>query len=125
MTIRAALFALPVLLWTTAAHAVTLSTPWVFAGDDQLSQCNVTNVGTKPIAVTIELYDLIGKPVAAGIDNCTGFPLAPKATCGVDAGNRRVFCVIKSSSSAVRGALTVYQTRPMTTPIVVVPATAK
>jgi hypothetical protein len=125
MTKRTACLALPFLLWTTAAQAATLSTPWMFAGEDQLSQCNVTNVGTKPVVVTIELYDSLGKRVAAERDNCGDVPLAPKATCGVDVGNRSAACVIKSSGAAVRGALTVYALRPMATPVAVAPATAR
>lgn len=125
MTKRTALLSLPFLLWTTAAQAATLSTPWMFAGEDQLAQCNVTNVGTKPVTVTIELYDSLGKRVAAERDNCSDVPLAPKATCGVDVGNRSAMCFIKTSSATVRGALTIYALRPMTTPITVVPATAK
>lgn len=125
MTKRTALWTLSFLLCTTAAQAATLSTPWMFAGEDQLAQCNVTNVGTKPVTVTIELYDSLGKRVAAERDNCGDLPLAPKATCGVDVGNRSAMCFIKTSSPAVRGALTIYELRPMTTPVVVIPATAK
>lgn len=106
---RITLFVLPVLLSGTIAHAVTLSTP-VVENTANVS-CVVTNSGTKPAAVSVEMFDFTGDRLIPGQDSCaTLSPLAPHTSCLVAPTNKgeAVSCVIQTSSKAVRGAVAAF-----------------
>ena len=106
---------------TGAAHATTLGTPLV--GSGARSQCIVTNVGTKPTAVTVKLYDANGDDVTLS-DSCAfASPIAPHASCAVSSSAGQVVaCTVESTSRSVRAALEVFDAAGV---ITVVPATAK
>ena len=78
--------------------AETLSTPAIFGGSGGF-QCLVTNVGTLPIEISVQIFDGLGvettepvppEEIEAGF--CTDAPLEPRATC-----NRAAF----ASDSAI------------------------
>ena len=95
--------------------AVTLSTPALFGAS---FQCLVTNVGTEPIEVNVQIFDGLGvettepvppEEIEAGF--CTDAPLDPRAIC-----NRFAFAsdsavahcritILNGRRSDVRGAL--------------------
>jgi hypothetical protein len=125
---RIALVALPLVLSGSIAHAVTLSTPTLSVGVAQTGVCVVTNVGTTPIEVSVELFDSAGLKVVPTGDNCAAFPTQnPHKRCFVIAPEGvEVSCVIQSSSRNVRGVLQVQDTSTNSSSLVaVVPATAK
>jgi hypothetical protein len=125
---RITLVALPLVLVGSIAHAVTLSTPNVAVGVAQTSLCIVTNVGTTPVEVSVELFDEAGFKVVSTGDNCAAFPTQdPHRRCFVVAPEgANVSCVIQSSSRNVRGAIVVQDTSTTSSSLVaVVPATAK
>jgi hypothetical protein len=124
---RITLVALPFVLSGSIAHAVTLSTPTIPAGPDQQNECVVTNVGTTPVTLSVDLFNEAGLRVGNVADFCSAVPLAPHRRCFVLAGEDvDVSCVIESSSRNVRAALAVgdISTFAFRT-VAVVPATAK
>jgi hypothetical protein len=125
---RITLVALPFVIWGSIAHAVTLSTPHVFVGVAQTNTCVVTNVGTTPAEVSVELFNEGGLKVVPNNDNCAAFPTqAPHHRCFVQPPEGvNVSCVIQSSSRNVRGALEVQDSSTDAFRLVaVVPATAQ
>jgi hypothetical protein len=124
---RITFVALPFVISGSIAHAVTLSTPNVAVGVAQTNLCIVTNVGTTPAEVSVELFSAGGFKVVPTNDNCGAFPTQdPHARCFVIAPQGEdVSCVIQSSSRNVRGALEVQDTSTNSASLVaVVPATA-
>ena len=104
-----------VVLGAHGAHAVTWTTPFVEANAGQRPSCQVTNIGSQPITVNVELVDVAGvtvPPVASGSDEVcpvSPFTLAPRDTCSVlvpdDTGT---YCQVVSSRDKVRVALTLF-----------------
>jgi hypothetical protein len=110
---------------------ITLSTPTIFVNNlFQSSDCLVTNVGTTPAEVSVELFDEDGLKVVTVLDQCAVLPTQdPHRRCrvfapeGVD-----VSCVIQSPSRNIRGALELLDTPSSSLEnrlVAVVPATAK
>lgn len=114
----------PIVLLAGSAQAATLSTPLVGAGGGRIVQCIVTNVGTKPAAISVRLFNSAGVEVAAGPEACgPGGELSPKASCAVTSPPATpVACVVTSSSRAVRAAVEVFEGSDIVTAIA---ATAK
>ncbi len=124
---RITLLALPLLVSGTIAYAVTLSTPVVVlsGSPNRNNSCIVTNVGTSPAEVSVELFDFFGQKIVPSPDQCAIFaPLPPHASCAVTAPQLvDVSCVITSSSRNVRASFQVFDENGDV--IEVVPATAK
>ncbi len=64
-----------------AEAATTLRTPFILAGTEL--DCFVTNIGTKPLEVTVSATDAVGASLASVADTCTGTLVAPQRTCVV------------------------------------------
>jgi hypothetical protein len=89
------------------AHATTLCSPILPGAADKLAQCAVTNVGTKPITVTISAIDLNGVDVTANTE-CQP-TLDPGKSCQTYATvGSSAYCRFVTSSSKVRATLNVF-----------------
>ncbi len=80
-----------------AAHAVTLSTPWLQGGT--AVACTVTNVGTQEATLTsVEMFDVAGALIVPTGDYC-GTTLGPRQTCTltVVASSPSAFCQVTGS----------------------------
>jgi hypothetical protein len=127
MISRITLVALPFVISGSIAHAVTLSTANVFVGVAQTNMCVVTNVGTTPADVSVELFQQDGLKVVPTADTCSQVPTHdPHARCFLLAPlGEDVSCVIRSSSRNIRGAVEVLNTSfGLDSLVAVVPATA-
>jgi hypothetical protein len=126
MNRRIALFAVPLVMSGTLAHAITLSTPLVGSGPGLTLSCLVTNVGKKPAEVSIQFFDLQGVAIAPAIDVCAQQEgsIAPHASCAASLPEGDIgACVIESNSKQVRGAIEILGEEGNI--VEVVPATAK
>ncbi len=63
----------------SASAAPTLRTPLIIASS--FVACVATNIGTKPLDVTVSVTDAAGAPLAASTDTCTGTPVPPQSSC--------------------------------------------
>jgi hypothetical protein len=94
---------------STSAWGISLNSPFVSTTAASYAQCNVTNVGTVPASVAVDLRDYFGTPVGATFNDCTPGPLPTRATCTVTApAGADVYCSIASSSVRIRAVLSVY-----------------
>jgi hypothetical protein len=91
----------------------------------QSHSCIVTNVGTSPAEVSIELFDFDGRKLVPESGQCDAFsPLPPHASCSVQAADLEdVSCAIRSSSKNVRASLQVFDSDGNV--VEVVPATSR
>lgn len=98
--------------WTLApgrAWSVTFTSPFVATTSASYAQCNVTNAGTLPVSLVVDLRDYFGSPVPPSFDDCSPGPLPPRATCSVTAPwDADVHCSVTSSNSRIRSVLAVY-----------------
>jgi hypothetical protein len=103
------------------ADAASLATPFVSANNEERVACLVTNVGTSPVTAEVTLRNAIGQPLAPVFTSCNQ-PIDPQKTCSVFVQQfAQAYCSILSSSSKVRGAISVFAQD--TTLLFVVPAT--
>jgi hypothetical protein len=104
-----ATFALVLASAPDAGAATVLSTVGAPASNDQVPICFITNRDTRPITVTLQLFDIqSGTPVPNGTYTCPLPPATlPPGTGCVDrvAPNAQAYCVVTSSSPKVRAAL--------------------
>jgi hypothetical protein len=107
----------------TSARGATFSSTVLRGGSGTFKVCYVSNVGSKPVNVTVTLYDLAGNVIATG---CDGAPLAPEGTCYTFVGSTQSFarCTVLSSSSQVRAVMALEDTSTFRT-ISAVPLTKK
>jgi len=109
----AAALATLALVITSAPDAdatVTLTTPGVQANGAQVSSCDIINIGKTAITLTVGLFNMhSGNPVSTPFNLCPVPPvtLAPGAGCAVQSATAgtQAYCVVTSSSSKVRAAL--------------------
>ena len=92
-----------------AAHALDLFTPPTTTQTGSNLTCEIVNVGTKPIEVSVTLRGFFdGADITAGT-SCTGTPqLAPGAGCYTTSsgvGEQDGYCHFTTTSNKVRAAL--------------------
>jgi hypothetical protein len=94
------------------AGAATVLTTATAVPFNQSSACIVTNIDTKPITVTAQLFNpFSGTPETPLIYTCPPPPatLAPGISCDAAPGaGRSGYCVVTTSSAKVRAALDVF-----------------
>jgi hypothetical protein len=87
----------------SAAHAEqTLASP-LLLWSGQLA-CYVRNVGTKPVAVSVELVGADGNAIAPAFEDCNAAPLAAGATCVVLASYPPTIYAAACSATTPHGA---------------------
>ena len=96
------------LLATTPAAAVTLTTPVATPNDGQRVDCIVTNIDTKTIQVAVELINAAGIVVSPSFDDCNSNPLEARTTCQVLGGTTALYCVVTTNSAKVRAGIAVF-----------------
>jgi hypothetical protein len=120
-----ATFALVLASAPDAGAATVLTTVGAAASNDQVPVCFITNLDTRPITVTLQLFDILSGTPVPGTDTCPLPPATlPPGTGCVDrvAPNAQAYCVVTSSSPKVRAALGLFN-GPTGALEVVVPAT--
>ena len=106
--------AIGILVWgfmADAGAATVITTPIVGANNNQIPSCFITNIGTKPATVSVQLVDVNGNGVSTGMDLCPIPPatLGPSMTCEVEAGGTKaVYCAVTSSTSKIRAAMLIF-----------------
>jgi hypothetical protein len=87
----------------------TFASPFLAPTTNGYGQCQVTNLETRPVALTVELRDYFGFVVAPTFDDCNAAELASRASCSIVApAGADVYCWINSNGRRIRGALAVY-----------------
>jgi hypothetical protein len=106
------------------AHAGTYSSPLLVAQTGEIAACYVSNVGTKPIDVTVTLFDNAGSVVTPTNNGCNVLgTLSPQQSCEVTkVGYAPVRCTVEASSSKVRTLMGIVESGKMR---LGVPATKK
>jgi len=113
-----------VLVSGTAALAADFATPIVAANTGQTLECALTNVGTKPTNVTLELIDQTGATMPTVFNTCSVGVLQPRGSCVALPSTQPPFaayCAVTSSTTQVRASIAVFDSSGNT--IVVVPVT--
>ena len=99
------------IILASTAHATIISTGMAFTPDQ--AECNVTNIGTKPVTVkSVTVIDALGAVHNPASSNCT-FPgqISPGLHCSISVGANAGFghlmrCVIDTSSkSSIRATM--------------------
>jgi hypothetical protein len=110
-----ATFALVLTRAPDAGAATVLTTATALPSTNQAAACIVTNIDTRPITVTVQLFDPLtdppGSPVTPAFDHCPTPPatLPPGAACVARLhANIHAYCVVTTSSAKVRVALDVF-----------------
>ena len=103
--LRTLTVAVLVLALGSAVHAADMATPFVKTGVDQNIQCFVTNLGTKPVLVTVKLINLSGSELGPVASNCAaqinpGHSCDARLTAGLDA-----YCLVTSTSIRIRAGI--------------------
>ena len=100
------------------SHATTLATAPTFAAPSQRSaHCSIGNTGTKPISVTVKVFDEAGNAFAA--PSTCNEPIPPQSICTVFANTipslSAVACSATTAGSAdkLRGSLTILDDREL------------
>jgi hypothetical protein len=91
------------------AQAGTFTSGVLVGGAGVQLGCYVTNVGTKPVTVTVTLHEELGNVLTPSVDDCalSGGELAAGQTCFVyrDPAPNYGRCAVEASSSKVRAVL--------------------
>jgi hypothetical protein len=104
--------ALLVLLGASPAFAATFGSGVLQATTGSRLVCVVTNFGTKPVTVAIDLLDIGGAGNLEVIDPCVGLAIPPGSSCSVHSSAdfpNTGFCRVVVKGNRVRGSLLVQE----------------
>ena len=93
-----------------AATVLTTATAVLPSSDGQLLACIVTNIDTKPITVTAQLFDPFSGAPETNVSNDCAAPgtLPPGIACVLLGSSNRGYCVVTTSSATARASLDVF-----------------